>query len=100
MSWCVSTLTWSIRRRSARSVARPLTAEDLTQAVFTELAHSAPRLVRHTALTGWLYTTTRFLAAKARRAEQRRHAREQEAYMMNQLLQPSNSHYGADRDAG
>jgi len=65
------------------------TAQDLTQAVFTELAQSAPRLVRHTALTGWLYTTTRFLAAKARRAEQRRHAREQQAHMMNQLLQPA-----------
>jgi RNA polymerase sigma factor (sigma-70 family) len=67
------------------------TAQDVTQAVFTELARRAPRLARHTALSGWLYTSARFLAAKARRAEHRRHAREQEAQMMNQLLQPADS---------
>src|SRR5664279_163293 len=64
-------------------------AQDVTQAVFTELGRNAPRLLRHPALTGWLYTTTRFLAAKARRAEQRHHASEQEAHAMNQLLRPA-----------
>ena len=63
------------------------TAQDVTQAVFSDLARQAPRLTRHSSLTGWLYTSTRYLAAKARRTEQRRRAREQEAYAMNQLLQ-------------
>src|SRR4051812_36285307 len=34
-------------------------AEDVTQAVFLALACRAGALKRHTALTGWLYTTTR-----------------------------------------
>jgi DNA-directed RNA polymerase specialized sigma24 family protein len=47
-------------------------AQDVTQAVFTELARNAPRLTRHTSLAGWLYTSTRYLAAKSLRSEQRR----------------------------
>lgn len=62
-------------------------AQDVTQAVFTDLARKAPALAHHTSLTGWLYTSTRYLATKARRAEQRRRAHEQEAHAMNQLLQ-------------
>ncbi len=62
-------------------------AQDVTQAVFTDLARQAPGLTRHPSLTGWLYTSTRYLAAKSRRAEQRRRAHEQEAHAMNQLLQ-------------
>ena len=37
-------------------------AQDVTQAVFTDLARKAPALLRHTSLTGWLYTSTRYLA--------------------------------------
>jgi RNA polymerase sigma factor (sigma-70 family) len=60
-------------------------AADVTQAVFTELARQARRLARHPALAGWLYTTTRRLAARHVRGETRRRRREQEAHAMQQL---------------
>ncbi|HAB16237.1 MAG TPA: sigma-70 family RNA polymerase sigma factor [Verrucomicrobiota bacterium] len=63
-------------------------AADVAQAVFTDLARKARQLTRHTSLTGWLYTSTRFLAANTRRTESRRRSREQQAHAMNQLLQP------------
>src|SRR5512147_2683069 len=53
-------------------------AEDLSQAVFTELARKSSGLLGHPSLAGWLYTTVRHLAANLRRAEQRRRCREQE----------------------
>src|SRR6266566_8111594 len=55
-------------------------ADDITQAVFTELARKAPRLARHPALAGWLYTCVRRMAANVRRSERRRHLREQKAF--------------------
>ena len=61
-------------------------AEDVSQAVFTELASKAPRLLGHPSLAGWLYTTVRHLAANWRRADQHRRRREEEAHSMNQLL--------------
>ena len=60
-------------------------AQDVSQQVFVALAHRAGLLARHPVLTGWLYTTTHFLAAKAVRAERRRRAREQTAQAMNDL---------------
>src|SRR5690348_12483886 len=61
-------------------------AEDITQAVFSELARNASALARHPALSGWLYTCVRRMSATVRRAEHRRQRREQEAFTMNQLL--------------
>lgn len=64
-------------------------AEDITQAVFTDLARKAARLTCHTSLASWLYKSTRYLAANARRDQHRRQQREQEAHAMNELLQPA-----------
>jgi RNA polymerase sigma factor (sigma-70 family) len=61
-------------------------AEDAAQAVFTDLARKAPRLLRHSSLTGWLYTSTRFQTAKIRREAHRRQAREHAAHAMNEIL--------------
>jgi RNA polymerase sigma factor (sigma-70 family) len=61
-------------------------AEDLSQAVFVELARKAARLLDHPSLAGWLYTTVRHTAANARRADQRRRDREEKVQSMNEVL--------------
>lgn len=58
-------------------------AEDVTQQVFTDLAHKAGMLSRHAVLGGWLYRSTQFAAAKTVRSERRRRLREQEAEAMH-----------------
>ncbi|MBI3851288.1 MAG: sigma-70 family RNA polymerase sigma factor [Verrucomicrobia bacterium] len=60
-------------------------AQDVAQAVFLDLARKAARLTRHSSLSGWLYTSTRYLTANARRAAQRRLVRELTAHTMNEL---------------
>ena len=69
-----------------RQVGDPHRAKDVTQAVFTDLASKAAALWRRPVLASWLHTSTRFAAAKTRRAEQRRRRHEQEAEAMNALL--------------
>jgi RNA polymerase sigma factor (sigma-70 family) len=53
-------------------------AQDVAQTVFSDLARKAPALARRATLTGWLYTSARFAAAKIVRAEHRRRDREEE----------------------
>src|SRR6185295_15576629 len=60
-------------------------AEDVTQVVFTGLARDAASLCRRPVLIGWLFTATRFASAQVVRTERRRHAREHEAHLMDEL---------------
>jgi len=52
-------------------------AQDVAQTVFTDLARKASSLSRRATLTGWLYTSAHFAAAKAVRTENRRRDREE-----------------------
>ena len=63
----------------------PLLAQDVSQSVFIDLARKAGRLADRPVLVSWLYTSTRFAALKARRAEQRRQAREQAAHTLQEI---------------
>jgi RNA polymerase sigma factor (sigma-70 family) len=52
-------------------------AQDVAQTVFTDLARKAKALSRRETLTGWLYTSAHFAAAKIARTENRRRDREE-----------------------
>jgi RNA polymerase sigma factor (sigma-70 family) len=52
-------------------------AKDVSQMVFTDLARKAGPLSRRETLTGWLYTSAHFAAAKIIRGENRRRDREE-----------------------
>jgi RNA polymerase sigma factor (sigma-70 family) len=52
-------------------------AQDVAQSVFADLARKAGPLSRRESLTGWLYTSAHFAAAKIARTEHRRHDREE-----------------------
>ncbi len=60
-------------------------AQDVAQLVFTDLARKASAVAGHRVLAGWLFTSTRYAAAKLVRANQRRQRREQEALLMQAI---------------
>ena len=63
----------------------PTLAAELTQLVFVGLGRKAASLIPHPALAGWLYTSVRWMAANARRAEDRRQRRRLEYQTMSEL---------------
>lgn len=58
-------------------------AEDVAQAVFSNLARKARSLPREIVLAGWLHRDTRFTALEVLRKERRRKVREREAAAMH-----------------
>jgi RNA polymerase sigma factor (sigma-70 family) len=68
-----------------RQVRSPQLAEEVSQAVFTNLARNAAKLAPDTILTAWLYQVTRHAAIDVVRSEARRQAREQIALQMSDL---------------
>ena len=63
---------------------RPL-AEDVTQAVFTDLARKAGGLPKEVRLGGWLHRHTSFVARNTLRRERRRIAREKRAVELHSI---------------
>jgi RNA polymerase sigma factor (sigma-70 family) len=66
-------------------------AQEVAQTVFTDLARKASKLSDQVVLSGWLYTSTRYAAAKAVRSECTRRRYEQEAHVMNESHQDAAS---------
>lgn len=66
-------------------------AEDVTQGVFLALASQAAKLKRHPVLTGWLFTATRFVAAKTLRGQRRWQNREAEANAAYAIPDPNDA---------
>jgi RNA polymerase sigma factor (sigma-70 family) len=64
-------------------------AEEVTQVVFADLARKAGGLAGRASITGWLFTSARFAATKAKRGERRRQAREQEIFAMQEFTHDS-----------
>lgn len=74
-----------------RQVGDPSLAQDVTQAVFLLLSRKASSFREGVILTSWLFRTTRFIAARAQRAEFRRLRLESSSAAMQPLLDDSST---------
>lgn len=81
-------LVYSVAFRKTRKLQH---AKDITQTVFIVFAHRAGSLGAETVIPGWLYYTTRLVAANFRRVETRRTPRTQEAFMQSTLEETANA---------
>jgi len=72
-----------------RQVRSPELAEEVSLSVFTQLARRADQLRPDTVLTAWLYKVACNTAIDVVRREARRREREQTAFEMNSLNEPS-----------
>jgi len=68
-------------------------AEDVTQAVFVDLALRARKLPANVKLGGWLHRDACFVAAHTMRGERRRQSRERQAMEMNALQNDSEADF-------
>jgi RNA polymerase sigma factor (sigma-70 family) len=79
-------LVYSVALRQVRDAQL---AEDVAQAVFLVLARKAGSIGSNVVMAGWFFRTTRFVAARAVRAEIRRQRHEVEAANMNRPITSS-----------
>lgn len=79
---------WIFQASLRRTGERRDLAQDVVQHVFIALAKHATALSDHEAVSGWLYTTTRYAASHVLRAESRRHKYESAATAMTEVEQP------------
>lgn len=68
-----------VHSAAVRQTRDPHLAQEVAQKVFILLARKAGHLNRRVILSGWLFRTTRFVAAEVLRSENRRRIREQKA---------------------